>query len=510
MEKLILHPTFEDIASGIAASELQRKLMEFVLPLPDVEANINVIADSLSNSGKLLFLLGRPGTGKSTFVESLSWRPHIKISSLIHLNATEHTLAEGLSELYKKIKSYSSQATEKKEFGPLAIVINYLEYLDDFEEKEIRGFFMRLNGLLRTVPLLIIWPVTAEGDVNNMLDYSKDVSGTIFYRGKEVINFAGPPLDKFVDIIKTTIAVLNDGKELTDFALTHDDLVESFVELNKLPQPQRTIREYIELCKARWTVATEYEVYLNNKIPKPTEVWFVFSYKNAESVISQFIRKSPRVEDAWSTIHDKFYEYIHSSQRSAVWDAKRLQLALNGALKTRVVFLPTNTMISILAAYSDNVTLKKILGDNNVPERWYEKKAANESFKKSPLVKQLLGETFHVGMRKGGPAADALIKAEPAYASITQWISGGGSGSDKSLNSCVGEAIKMCTGFDVACDKMHPWIPDVIPDILIELPHKQICLEFHYTNRDEPNVVADYVLKKLHIYMNQLESLLKK
>lgn len=483
--------------------------MEFVLPLPDLESDVNLIANSLSNSGKLLFIHGRPGTGKSTFIESLSWRPHIKISGLEHLNATEFTLTEGLLGLYKKIETFSQAAKESKEFGPRAVVVDYLEYLTDFEENDIRGFFMRLNGLLRTAPILIIWPVTSENDVTNMLEYSRDVSGTIFYRGKEVINFTGPPQEKFVDIVKTTIAVLNDGKELTDFSLTHDDLVESFSDLNKLPQNQRTIREYIELCKARWTVAADYEAYLNKKIPKPTEVWFVFSYTNAESVISQFIRKSPRIEDAWSTIHDKFYEYIHGSQRSAVWDAKRLQLALNGAIKTRVVFLPTNTLISILAAYSGSPVLKKILEDNNVPERWYETKAANESFKKSPLVKQLTGEAFHVGMRKGGPAAEALTKAEPAYAAITQWISGGGSGSDKSLNVCIGEAIKDCTGFAASSDKAHPWIPDIIPDILIELPHKQICLEFHYTNRDEPNVVADYVLKKLNTYMNQIEKLLR-
>ncbi|MFM5148518.1 hypothetical protein [Aeromonas rivipollensis] len=49
--------------------------------------------------------------------------------------------------------------------------------------------------------------------------------------------------------------------------------------------------------------------------------------------------------------------------------------------------------------------------------------------------------------------------------------------------------------------------PRIIPDIFVELGQKQICIEFHHTNRDEPGVIADYVLKKLNIYMNQLEEM---
>jgi len=78
MSELVLYSTFEEISSALEGDKLNAKLMEFIEPLPDVEAEINEITLSLGNSGKVLFILGKPGTGKSTFIQSLSWRPQGK------------------------------------------------------------------------------------------------------------------------------------------------------------------------------------------------------------------------------------------------------------------------------------------------------------------------------------------------------------------------------------------------------------------------------------------------
>jgi hypothetical protein len=304
-----------------------------------------------------------------------------------------------------------------------------------------------------------------------------------------------------------TISVLNEGKELSEFGLTYDDLTEVRQELEALPEVDRTMREYLDILKERWRRASGYQAQLRSRIPKSTEVWFVLSYKDAESIVAQFIRKSSRNEDNWSVIHDKLYEYIHEgNQRSAVWNAKRLQLALYGALKTRILFLPTNALIACVASYSSNPELIDLLKDAAMPEGWKDKFKAKRSLKKTPIYKQLIGETFQVGMRKGKPAADALLKAEPAFFEMVKWVSG--AGSDKEINRCLAQALTECGSITAKNDRKHPWIPNIIPDIFIELPHKQICIECHYTSKDEPGIVADYVLKKLNVYMNQLESLL--
>jgi hypothetical protein len=76
------------------------------------------------------------------------------------------------------------------------------------------------------------------------------------------------------------------------------------------------------------------------------------------------------------------------------------------------------------------------------------------------------------------------------------------------INRAVAAAITDIGQISAVSNKEHPWISHIIPDIFIELPHKQICIEFHYTNRNAPGVIADYVLDKLDVYMDQLETIL--
>lgn len=295
---------------------------------------------------------------------------------------------------------------------------------------------------------------------------------------------------------------------MSDFSLTNDDLEEVFIEFSGLPEIQKSLREYLEMLKERWRKTTGYQEQIRAKIPKSTEVWFILSYEDAESVVSQFSRRSQRLEDNWAAIHDKLFEYVHgNTQRSGVWNAKRLQIALYGALKTRILFLPTNTLVSCAAAYSDSPAMSSAI--SAVPQAWLDKGDAKRTLSRTPLYKQLVGELSPQGKRKGGPAAAAMRQASPIFDSLVAWMVNNG-GSDKVVNRAFARALSDASGFDVLPDKSHPWIPNLIPDLFVELPHKQICIEFHHTTKSEPGVIADYVLKKLNVYMNQLEQMLGK
>lgn len=509
MSDLILPTSFEEVRLTFDSSKADQKLMEFIEPLNEVEVEINEIAAGVTRAGKVVFILGRPGTGKSTFLQSLSWRPHIKIRSLIEINATEVCSDGNIRGLFSEISRCATIARSMVDKGPTCLIINYLENLENFDIGEIKAFFREVNGLLRSAPILVLWPVTSRDDVEQMQEYASAVSTTIFPRNKAVINFPGPSEDKFVDIVKRTISVLNEGKELSSFSLTSNDLEEVFANFMELPREQRNIREYLELVNERWRHASGYQAKIRSDIPKSNEVWFVFAYANAESVVGQFSRKSQRIEDSWSTIHDKLFEYIPKSQRSAKWDAKRLQLALYGAIKTRIMFMPTNSLISCVASFNQAPALRNFLLTLEIPKNWTEKKEAKRSFSNTPLVKQLTSELYPIGKRKGGPAAKALEVADPLFAALTNWISSSG-GSDVPINRAIADVIKEVTAFDARPNSPHPWIPNIIPDILVDLPHKQICIEFHFTNRDAPGVIADYVLEKLDVYMDQLTAFLNK
>lgn len=501
MEELKLPPTFEELRKEFEASQINQKMMEFVKPIEEAEKSILQIRSEIKNSGRLVFLLAAPGVGKSTFIQSLSWRKHLGFRKLEEIDAEEYLGEEKLKKITQKIIEISKQAESEKDIGATLVAINYLESLADFPDAQVRGFFRDINGVLRKYPILIVWPVTEKIDVEDMLKKANAVSGTIFSRGREYIEFLGPSKESFPDIAKNTISVVN-GKDLEFFGLTHYDLEENLLELSRNTASKITIRNYYFSIMKSWKENSNHLNKLTSVMPKPNEIWFIFSYPEAESIVGLFTRKGARHEEAWSAVSDKLYEYVESSpQRKAIWTPQNLQLMLTGAVKTRIMYLPTNCAISLIKSFSQNNQLLATL--ENSPKAWSEPYRALKQFKNSPMVRQLQGELSPAGKRKSGPAAKSLEKAKPDFDRVVDWIVGPG-GNDTHINNAIAEGLKKL-GYMCATGQEHPWIPGIRPDILVELEDKQICIEFHYTKNNAQSKIADYVLDKLFTYKKQLD-----
>jgi len=505
-DQLTIPITFEEM--DLKFGKQTTNLAQIIQPVSETENEINLLLNRVSDLGLITFFLGRSGIGKSTFLSSLRWRSHIKKREIINLDSSEIVPEQGLNGLYLELSKIGKVAKDQKDAGSTIIIIDYLESIADQEESEIKSFFRNLNALLRKVPIFIIWPVTTKKDAEYMLELAMSIATTMFYPTKEILHFFGPDENNFIDITKRTIQIVNNGKDPSEFGITDSVLNDIFQKYLKTSASQRTIRMFLQLVKSNWELRSGYLAKLKDKIPKPIEVWFVFSYPGAESVTSQFCKKGQSIEEAWTPVLDKFYEYIPGSQRSSYWDPNRLQLSLYGYIKTRVKFLPTNTLVSIIAAYSDNDALSKIIKTQKAPSHWFRKSVAKTFFSSTTIAKQIIGEKYPAGLRKGGPVAKALEIATPIYHTINNWLTkGGGSDSyiNKSLSNCINDLISEIS----STQKPHPWLKKIIPDILIELPDKTISLEFHYTGDDAPNKIADYTLNKLNVYMNQIEEILK-
>ena len=506
IKELKLPTTYEAIKAELIGSgeEYVAKLMEFVKPVEEAEKVLaEIVAQMGKGAGKVVILYGVPGIGKSTFIESLTWRSHLSFSSLEQIDCHEISPLKLMDELLDKLVEICSRKKHSAD-TITAVAINYLENLDGQPEDKIRGFFRSLNGILRKNRLFILWPVTEEDDATKMLAYAENVSGTIFQPGREIVHFTGPTYDYYEHIAKNTIAVLNNGMTIEDFNLTDADLtkVKSNMMTN-LTQPQ-TIRKYLEMVNEVWRGTTDYISQVIATIPKPTEIWFIFSYPEAEDVIGHFARRSDDVDSCWTAFHTKLWEYIPNSQRAADWTPKRLQLAIGGAFTTRIMYLPTNALVSAVAAFIDkkNLDLSSFISQ----ERWFKRSAAVEAMSGTPIVRQLKRELTPPGKRKGGPAAEAKKTAKDAFIEIVKYATG--SGNDRHINHALAEAIRQSLPSDYSAfsEKEHPWLPSITPDIRIDVPYgKHICIELYYTSRVEPYIVADYVLKKLDRYMRQLE-----
>lgn len=254
--ELFLPDSFEDVKNELD-NKLER-MMEFVVPVQNSEKEIAFIAKSIRNAGKLLLMYGIPGVGKSTFIQSLKWRPHMPIREVIDIDASEFSMQKSkLVQVIEKIKEIIGVGNVSvNQNGVFTIVINYLETIEDETAESKKAFFRDLNGLLRKYPIFVIWPVTEKQDVDDIINYSKAVSGTLFYRGKEVLTFEGPEKEEFPSILKNTISVLNTGYIYSDFQLTESDFTDV---LDKLVMQGEifTLRDYIIEIRQLWFEKTD-------------------------------------------------------------------------------------------------------------------------------------------------------------------------------------------------------------------------------------------------------------
>lgn len=503
---LNLPSTFEQSSAEInpLSADYSARLAQFVQPVEDTEKEIvDIFSRMAQRTGRAALLLGTTGLGKSTFIQSLTWRKHIGIARLISIDCSELDATNKLQALTAELQRHCREARDNQ--GVTAVSIDYLESLGGISDDEKRSFFQTLNGLLRKSPVFVIWPVTKEKDAKAMLTEAAAVSSTVFDVKTPILNFKGPKIESFPSIAKNTIAVFNNGAMLQSFLLTEAELDRIRDDLICDKNATPTIRRYIEKVNSHWAGKSGYLEKITSSIPKPNEVWCVFCHPTAEDVISTFAVKGNHHASAWTAYHAKLWEYIPGTQREAKWkNPTRLQYAIGGALTTRILYLSPQALISVCCSYGSDQKLESIKSD--CPEKWMDKHVAKRHLETSALYRQLVGSPPSKGKTKGGPAAEARKEAVKPFETLNKLVTG--SGNDRHVNRAIADGLrdKLPSDYLVTSEQLHPWIPNITPDIRIDKPDgTQICIEFCYTNNQKPGAVPDYVLDKLAVYMSQLE-----
>lgn len=516
---LLLPETYEDVLKEIG--ENRSRLPDLIVPVTKFEKQIIQVVADIRNSGFLLFLYGVSGVGKTTFISSLKFQAYIPVKEIVSINAGKLIKEENsglkLKELIKRIKQESSNffSENNQSNDKLCISIEYLESLEDEEENHVRAFFRDLNALLREYPILIIWPVINRKDLENMQDFAKSFSSTIFHSRIPIINFTGPPIDEYPKIAKNTIRFFNSGKSCYDFQLNDHDFERLKKDYQNKPEEKHLIRDYLKGIKSIWEERTDHISKIVQNIPQPTEVWFIFSYPEAEGVVARFAKQNPEIiDEMWNADYQSLYGYVsNNSQRKADWDSYRLTLALSGLLTTKIMYLPTNTLISCIFSYAQEaqipLTQESLLSEDeyNAKEHWLRKSVARQTLQTTPLYLQLSGKISKSGKRKSGTVPTALENAKQAFEKLNEDVSTQRI-SDQRLNKAMclvlQDVLKRHNNLSFSSEKFHPHLGNIRPDILINTGQKIICLEFCYTKNSAPGYLADYVLRKLNQYMKQL------
>ena len=300
--------------------------------------------------------------------------------------------------------------------------------------------------------------------------------------------------------------MLNKGLNYDDFQLSDDDLNSIKSKYQSYQEGKRTIRAYLRDIKEKWENKTDRISNIMTTIPRPTEVWFVVCYPESEDVVDQFVRKSyDYVDDNWNIIPSKLLEYTKNNEMNELWpSSEKLFLAL-GVLNPKILYLPTNTFVSCVSAYSKDAAIpinRKKFQEWGVPQKWFYKSEAKRTLMRSPLYLQLANLPPTVGKRKSGK--EVLSKAGKVFTHINRYISQDGSDQpfNKALALALNDVFEDCSKLSFSSEKNHPFLKTKRTDILVEniSKNKDICIEIFYTNKNQYGVLAVYILKKLEKY----------
>ncbi|NET43327.1 hypothetical protein [Okeania sp. SIO2B3] len=496
-------------------------MSQFIVPVEKFEQQIAQIVADIKRSGYLVFFYGISGIGKSVFLSSLDWRSHLPIREIIHIDASNYgdinrpelKLKQLCAELKKITQKEENYSSSNKQIT--CVIIDYLETLDDEDSNYIKSFFRDLNPLLRRKPILVVWPVTNMEDIDKMRAVALTVANTIFHRRFPFIEFTGPAIENYPTIAKNTISVLNNGLNYDDFQLSDDDLNNIKNKYQSYQEGKRTIRAYLRDIKEKWENKTGRISKIMATIPRPTEVWFVVCYPESEDVVAQFVRKSyDHVDDNWNVIPSKLSEYIkNNTEMKELWpSSEKLFLAL-GVLKPKILYLPTNTLVSCVSAYSKDAEIpidREKFQNWGVPKKWFQKSEAKRTLKISPLYLQLANLQPRVGKRRSGKVQEALAKAAQVFTHINQYISKEGSDQpfNRALTLALNDIFEDCSELSFSSEQNHPFLKTKRTDILVKniSKNKDICIEIYYTNKTQDGVLARYILTKLEKYYRAVTS----
>ena len=147
---LVLPDTYEALVKELGSD--YERMARFVVPVLEAERQLAIIARSIRRSGRVVLLLGLPGSGKSTFIQSLKWRTHLPISDITEIDAFPFfTHEQSLGPLFGEIQHQANESVKRKRANTVpTLVLNYLENLEGIPSSDIRAFFRNINGLLST------------------------------------------------------------------------------------------------------------------------------------------------------------------------------------------------------------------------------------------------------------------------------------------------------------------------------------------------------------------------
>ncbi|WP_330959332.1 hypothetical protein [Photobacterium sp. 53610] len=455
MDSLILPKRYEVLEN--VADKNSVSLSSIIKKIPESSKHIDQLLREISigNVGKLELINGKSGSGKTTFVKSLSL-----FYSNVQVNIFEHS--RKLTEL--------SQLIEGKEKIQQNITDIYL--LTDRDnptdtETELREAFENLRRVFRTRNgnVLVLWPITDDQKAKEISRIAWDIGRDSLVRPstKGIMAFNGLKKEEYWETADITSQSLN-NEGLESYGLLKESLKD---EIND----SETIGEFYSVLETKAAEHIEtFEVEMQEKLlPK---VWIVLAGDDSveiERTVRALTQGTKNKIDA-----ERVIEYLDDNSNNSAylseWRKRRNNaIFLLRQLDVRLFDLSPNAALASIRCFGDDTIKISLI-----------KKSETESNTVDAIKKLRIFQVLTVPEKVGTISARSTSQETKDEYNRIQVLA---SGKDHEFNKCLGNAFTSALqDFGMSCkvtsEKRNLGEYSLQPDIQIIFDKRNIiCLE---------------------------------
>lgn len=444
--------------------------MTFVQPDEDIEAIKRFLASAESASqGKVLFLNGPSGTGKSTFVHSLEIFLADRVGEVVRL-PPPHELA------VVDIPAYLARLPVKSKFTVVNFDGREAPY---FNEPEYQTFLGALNGLLRTrKDLLVVWPVTDTGFSDKLIALLERVGGRSAFGLTPQHKLLGIASSRFNLVLEKLLQVAN--WRLEDAAISDTEVAE-------LAATSDRIGVFLDRLQA--LITSRFDVG-EMGVEFPT---VVIAISSGEPRIRE-IARSVRRADSYYIEASRLLMYTKQSNVAEWWSnrATNLRSALPHVIalfNAQLVSISASTVVHSVLQHGDAELKAMVQGVRS------DRGNAKRVMESSEFFKFLSGDPLD-NREYGSNVKDETIESFGRIQAASEL-------KHKALNSSLIRLAEEAGASLPSLQLEASLIPGLQTDAIYKPPGRPtVALEFHHKAATEStnNKLAIYILEKLKEY----------
>lgn len=438
----------------------------------EVKEGLDVVQDRYEEQestgrGSFLIVYGAPGSGKSTFLN------------------TVYLFRQGVTTVGIEPREPIPRALDT--LGPSQdklriVVIKDRESLARTPVDELAEALHAINQFLRSpagAHSLVAWPCNSEELVDKLTGLARSIGGTaLLGLGDGVFRFHGPPRHQYLSIARRTIATFNAGATLVDLGITEQ-------RAEDLARESETIGSFLLALNQE---ARRNQGALTSKLPAHERygiLTVVIAGNGAEADVDALTRGAYFTADI---------DRLLSSTNANIVKGLKAQPEKLGVLSTmfdaKIVHLPPAVAMAVVRDFADE-DLRRRLQDQGFLAR--EDGTGAERLANSKLALALRGQP--VGMKRAGRKPGD--ESQDQFQALTTFASK----DDAILNRVLGRAL-VATGLMKSFEDEKPLSVKEkrSGDLLCQTGEGLVLLELMWRRRTTRGAIAQYVLTKLVQY----------